>query len=102
MQKEGGILRLISADGKINLSFCNWDVEIVSPYLIPPVYLIKASTNQREKVLAKLYCSEDAEFVLSEIGLAYEQEVRVCYISQIIEKSEKEKHNEKNNHPDKL
>ena len=84
-------MRLISADGKINLSFENWDIEIVSPYLIPPVYFIKATGEKREKVLVRLDSFEVASFVCAEIEKAYEKRMRVCYISKIIERAERRK-----------
>ena len=60
-------MRLISEDGTINLSFDNWDFSITSPYLNPPIFYIKASTNHREIVIGKFKDMKQAQYVLNEI-----------------------------------
>lgn len=79
-------MRLISENEQINLSFDNWDLEISSPYLTPPIYYIKATTDHRNIIISKFKNVEQAIFVLNEIQKCNSNGSKECRISEIKER----------------
>ena len=78
-------MRLISGDGSLNLSYDKWDFSITSPYLIPPVFYIKATTDHREIIVDSFPDIEQAKYVLSEIQKCDSTGNKECRIKKIKE-----------------
>ena len=79
-------MRIISDDGTLNLSYDKWDFSITSPYLIPPVFYIKATTDHREIILDSFTDKEQAKYVLNEIQECDSKGNKECRITEIKEK----------------
>ena len=80
-------MRLISEDKKINISFDNWDIEISSPYINPPIYYIKATSSSRSICLASCKNMLEALYVLNEIQKHHSSGLKECRLSDIIKKN---------------
>ena len=78
-------MRLISDNGSLNLSYDKWDFSITSPYLIPPVFYIKANTDHREIIVDSFPDIEQAKYVLSEIQKCDSEGKKECQIKEIKE-----------------
>ena len=79
-------MRLISENETLNLSYDKWDFSIESPYLTPPVFYIKATTDHREIIVESFLDISLAKFVLNEIQRCDSNGQKECRIGEIKER----------------